>query len=398
MQQNVIAVPARVPLDVLFVITDLQVGGSERQLASLASALVQTGMKAVVYSFVDGPVRATLQQNGIEVVLAPGRGNAVTKYNVPVTALHLFWFMLRRRPRIVHFFLPTAYLVGAPMAVLAAVPCRVMSRRSLNTYQRNALARGVERCWHYLMHAVLGNSQVVVDQLKAEGIAPSRLGLIYNGIDDSIFSGAGMRADARAALGLAPDTLVMCIVANLIPYKGHRDLLDALAVAAPHLPPHWHMLMVGRDDGIGAALHQQAQQLGLCDNISFLGVRHDIPALLSASDIGILCSHQEGFANAILEGMAAGLPMVVTQVGGNTEAVIDGETGLVVPPRDGKTLAAAIVRLASDASLRACFGAAGRERVAAQFSVRRFIDGHFALYDVLRVGKRPSDVPTVAIR
>jgi glycosyltransferase involved in cell wall biosynthesis len=397
MQQNAIAVRGRLPLDVLFVITDLQVGGSERQLALLAAALVRVGRKAVVYSFVDGPVRAALQQDGIEVVLAPGCGNAATQYSVPVAALHLFWFMLRRRPRIVHFFLPAAYLVGAPLAVLAAVPCRVMSRRSLNTYQRNALARAVERCWHHLMHAVIGNSQVVVDQLKAEGVASSRLGLIYNGIDDGNFGGAGMRAGVRAALGLTPDALVMCIVANLIPYKGHRDLLDALAVAALHLPPHWHVLMVGRDDGIGAALLQQAQQLGLCDNISFLGVRHDIPALLDASDIGILCSHQEGFANAILEGMAAGLPMVVTRVGGNAEAVIDGETGLVVPPRDGKRLAAAIVRLANDAALRTRFGTAGRQRVAALFSVQRFVDSHHALYDALRAGKRPSDVPAVAI-
>jgi glycosyltransferase involved in cell wall biosynthesis len=398
MQQNLMAVRGQRQLDVLFVITDLQVGGSERQLASLASALVKKGTKVAVYSFVDGPLRATMQQNGIEVVHARGWGSAATRYRVPVAALHLFWFMLRRRPRIVHFFLPAAYLVGAPMAVLAGVPSRVMSRRSLNTYQRNVLVRSVERCWHHAMHAVLGNSQGVVDQLKAEGIARSRLGLIYNGVDDGVYGNAGMRSDARAGLGLTPDVLVMCIVANLIPYKGHRDLVDALAQAAPQLPPHWHMLVVGRDDGIGAALHEQARRLGLSDNISFLGARDDIPALLGASDIGILCSHQEGFANAILEGMAAGLPMVVTRVGGNAEAVIDGETGLVVPLRDSKRLAAAIVRLANDPSLRTRFGAAGRQRVAEQFNLQRFIDSHFALYDVLRAGKRPSDIPTVAIR
>jgi glycosyltransferase involved in cell wall biosynthesis len=84
-------------------------------------------------------------------------------------------------------------------------------------------------------------------------------------------------------------------------------------------------------------------------------------------------------------------------VGGNAEAVIDGETGLVVPPRDSKSLAAAIVRLANDASLRKRFGNAGRQRVASQFSAQRCVDSHYALYHALRAGKRPSDVPAIAI-
>jgi glycosyltransferase involved in cell wall biosynthesis len=397
MQLNGKNARGRVPPDVLFVITGLQVGGSERQLSLLASALVKAGMKVVVFSFLDGPVRATLQQNGVEVVLAPGSGSAVAGYGVSLAALHLFRFMLKWRPRTVHFFLPAAYLVGVPMALLARVPGRVMSRRSLNTYQRNAVVRAVERCWHRLMHAVLGNSRGVVDQLKAEGIAPARLGLIYNGIDASGYGKVGLRDQTRADLGLAPGTLVMCIVANLIPYKGHGDLIDALGQAAPLLPTHWHMLVVGRDDGIGAALQERARQLGLRDNISFLGARDDIPGLLDASDVGILCSHEEGFANAILECMAAGLPMIVTRVGGNAEAVIDGETGLVVPPRDSKTLATAIVQLANDRALRTRFGAAGRQRVVTQFGVQRFIDSHRALYDALLAGKQPSDVPAVAI-
>src|SRR6267154_996375 len=104
MQMNAMAERGRPPLDVLFVITGLQVGGSERQLALLASALAKAGMWVVVYSFVDGPVRATLQQNGVEVALTRGWGNVAGRCSMPVAALHLFWFMLRRRPRIVHFF------------------------------------------------------------------------------------------------------------------------------------------------------------------------------------------------------------------------------------------------------------------------------------------------------
>jgi glycosyltransferase involved in cell wall biosynthesis len=387
--------------DILFIISGLQIGGSERQLALLASALAEDGMTVAVYSFVDGPVRHQLEQRGIEVILPPGsywRSSFGRAFAVALATLHLFWFMLHRRPRIAHFFLPAAYMVGAPLAWLARVPVRVMSRRSLNTYQRSDILRAVERLWHRAMHAILGNSRGVVDQLRAEGVAPDRLGLIYNGIDESRFAAAAPYAESRDSLGLPRAALIIGIVANLIPYKGHRDLFDALILAAPHLPPDWRLLVVGRDDGIGHTLQTQVQQHGLQDNVMFLGMRSDVAPILNASDIGVLCSHEEGFSNAILETMAAGLPMVVTKVGGNSEAVIDGETGFVVQARDCESLAAAIIRLAQDPALRAQFGAAGHQRVLEYFGLQRFVQSHRELYDALRAGRRPIDVPSTTIR
>lgn len=389
--------------DILFVITALEIGGTERQLALLAGELARSGSTITVYSFMDGAVRTELEQAGVQVILAPhafdpARSSAISSaLFVPRTAVHLLRTMLRLRPRIAHFFLPAAYLVGAPMALLARVPVRVMSRRSLNNYQRGGFIRAIERMLHRLMHAVVGNSRGVVTQLQEEGVAPGRLGLIYNGIAHASFANAGKRGDIRTRVGLSPDALVMVIVANLIPYKGHRDLIDALALAAPNLPPRWRLLVVGRDDGIGAELRQQAQRLGLQDHVLFLGARNDVPALLATSDLGILCSHEEGFSNAILEGMAAALPMVVTDVGGNAEAVIDGETGLVVPARDPQRLAAAIAGLAGDPALRAQFGKAGKERVSSRFGLLQFVDNHRKLYAALLANKRPGDVSEVRV-
>jgi len=392
------ATPQPVRPDVLFVITDFQVGGSERQLALLASALAKGGMAVAVFGFIDGPVRAKLEQADVEVILAAGaelsKGSRLT---LPLAAGHLFWLMLRRRPRIVHFFLPQAYLVGAPLAVLARMPVRVMSRRSLNTYQRRRIFGFAERWCHGFMQAVIGNSRSVVEQLKAEGVARERSGLIYNGLDERQFVASGTREKIRVRLALRPAALVMSIVANLIPYKGHRDLIDALALAAPRLPKGWRLLIVGRDDGIASTLRQQALSLGVEDNIQFLGPRDDIPEILRASDIGILSSHEEGFSNVILEGMAAGLAMVVTEVGGNAEAMIDGETGLVVPAGDPKGLSEAILRLAENAVLREKFGETGRRRVAEAFSLDRFVENHRKLYRALAVGKRPCDVPEVSV-
>jgi glycosyltransferase involved in cell wall biosynthesis len=382
-------------LDVLFVITSLSVGGSERQLALLGSALAKEGMTIAVFSLNDGVIRSDLERAGIEVIVAPGAGIM----SVPLAALRLLGFMLSRRPCIVHFFLPAAYLIGAPLAALARIRVRILSRRSLNNYQRNGIVRLLERLWHRTMHALIGNSQRVVGQLREEGAPRERLGLIYNGIGISSAQGdPDIRNRTRALLGLAPGALTMTIVANLIPYKGHRDLIDALALAVPGMPDGWRLLVVGRDDGIGAGLRARVAQLNLSANILFLGSRDDVPAILAASDIGILCSHEEGFSNAVLEAMAAGLPMAVTDVGGNAEAVADGETGFVVPPRDSKALAEAIIRLANDASLRERLGTAGRRRVAQRFGLADFVGGHRSLYAALLAGRRPCDVPQLAVQ
>lgn len=391
------------PVDVLFVITDLRVGGSERQIALLATELAKAGMTVAVYGFIDGPVRRQMERGGVRVIVAPGRivppfpvvRNA---WLIPPACIHLLWCLVTVSPRIVHFFLPGAYLLGAPLAVVARIQVRVMSRRSLNVYQRGRVLRAIERRLHQRMQAVLGNSRAVVRQLQDEGVAPDRLGLIYNGVVLERSDGTPSCEEWRKNIGLSSDGLVINIVANLIPYKGHGDLIGALADIAPDLPAGWRLLIVGRDDGLGAVLKSQAAQHGLAENVLFLGQRDDVAAIHAASDIGVLCSHEEGFSNVILEGMAAGLPMVVTDVGGNAEAVDDGETGLVVPARDPRKLGAAILRLANDPALRARLGEAAHRRVAERFSVRQLVARHRTLYAALTAGQRPGDIADVDYR
>lgn len=388
----------------LIVVSSLRLGGTERQIALLAPELVRRGWRVTVYGLSDGAVlHEHLARNGVAVVVNPAGSGLLhtSKFvrggSVLVAAFHLFAIMARLRPAVAHFFLPAAYLIGAPCAVLLRVPVRVMSRRSLNFYQKHWFFRAVERRMHRFMQAVVGNSRSVVAQLREEGVAPDRVGLIYNGIDAGRVAAPASRAQVRGELGLAPEALVLCIVANLIPYKGHRDLIDALALAKNGLPAGWQMLVVGRDDGAGQALRQRTAELGLQDQVVFLGERNDTADVLAASDIGILCSHEEGFSNAILEGMAARLPMVVSDAGGNAEAVLDGRTGLVVPVRDPERLAAAIVRLAGDPKLRDTFGEAGQRRVLENFSLQRFADAHQALYAALRAGRPVNEVPNVRV-
>jgi glycosyltransferase involved in cell wall biosynthesis len=220
----------------------------------------------------------------------------------------------------------------------------------------------------------------VVKELGAEGVPEAKLRLIYNGIGIT----PGMdRSAARRALGLNDDALVGVMVANLIPYKGHQDLIEALALVAKQLPAGWRVLLAGRDEGLRPELEALAAERGIADNLVFLGERSDVPRLLAAADFGLLTSHEEGFSNVVLEGMAAALPMIVTDVGGNAEAVLDGETGFVVPPSTPKAIGEAILRLARDRNLRTSLGEAGRKRVAKHVSMQACLNAHLELYGTL---------------
>jgi glycosyltransferase involved in cell wall biosynthesis len=386
---------------VLFVISSLAVGGTEKHLASVSTVLRDTGWDVSVYSITgEGHLAGALRAGGVNVILPPLAKGATARrmFRFPVVMLHLLFVLLRGRFAIVHFFLPEAYLVGAPLALLARIRLLIMSRRSLNRYQdRYPVSGWFERRLHGRMSAVTGNSRSVLRELEAEGVAPERLGLIYNGLDRDAKISVD-REHLRAAMGVGEATLVFVIVANLIPYKGHLDLIRAFGEAASGMPADWRLWIAGRDDGLGPEIKTLAVSLGIDDKLSFLGARDDVPDLLNASDIGLLSSHEEGFSNAILEGMRAGLPMIVTDVGGNAEAVLDGETGLVVPARDPTAFAGAILRLASDRELRISLANQARRRIEERFTLTACVGAYDAMYRGLLAGRRPDEIAQIRYR
>lgn len=378
-------------MKVLYVIGSMELGGAEQHLLRVAIALRRQGYAPEVFTLTTGgPLTNAFLDNDVPVhgVRMPDALAKVLRHERLVawaelcySAAALWWFYWRRRPQVVHFFLPAAYIVGGVVALFGPRMRRVMSRRSLNLYQaKHRLFRRVEHRLHPYMDLVCGNSRAVIEDLKGEGIPPSRLRLIYNGIPLERFNGCRPRSQVRASLQLADDSLVFAMVANLIPYKGHADLIDALALIKNRLPANWVFLCIGRDDGIRDGLQARALASGLQDRVRFLGSRTDVPDLLSAADIGVLCSHEEGFSNAVLEGMAAGLPMVVTDVGGNAEAVVHGDTGLVVPAKTPEALSIALLTIALDPQ-RASMGARGRTRVTTVFSMDACLYGYRDLYE-----------------
>ena len=383
------------PLTILVVTRDLDVGGTEHHLLRVLPALAREGLRPLVYTLTDRVSLAPrFQAAGVEVI--PAKGSAPgTRPQRGQDPFHLLlaattlWRLIRaRRPDIVHLFLPAAYLVGGTTALLAGHRAVVMSRRNLNRYQqKHPTLAWLERRLHRHVAAALGNSRAVVAELAAEGVPRQRLGLIYNGVDLDAFRNLPPPRETRALLGIAPTALVLTTAANLIPYKGHADLLDALGGIAGQIPPDWTLLCAGRDDGAGAVLRARAGALGLAERVRWLGLRNDVPALLAASDLGILASHEEGFSNSVLEGMAAGLAMIVTDAGGNAEAVQHGVSGYVVPPRDPPALGRAILELAHDPEQRRRVGEAGRARVADAFSLHGCVVRYRRLYELVANGR-----------
>lgn len=382
---------------ILYVIGSLNVGGTERHLAQVAAHLKRRGWEPEVFAIApSGPLTSYLESAKVPIygvklpkwLAAVIRNDRVrARVGLLATALVLVFTLWRRRPHAVHFFLPAAYIVGGLASMLSLAPARIMSRRSLSAYQLDhPLFARIERRLHPWMALVCGNSQAVVAELRDEGIDPAKVRLIYNGIDTGIYERPFDRDRARSALGIAPNATVFVIVANLIPYKGHADLIAAFSQIKSKLRNPWLLFCLGRDDGIAAQLQSQIDGEGVQENVRLMGARSDVPDFLRMADIGILCSHEEGFSNAILEGMAAGLPMVVTDVGGNAEAVVDGQTGYVVPPHDSTALGEALLKIANNPR-QAAMGEAGRQRTRELFSMNACIDAYEALYREVGAGK-----------
>ncbi len=375
---------------VLIVTKRLDRGGAEQHIATISPALRARNIDVEVFVLErGGALEASLAAAGVNVTGAARTTSAFV--HVMRATLALAIHLRGHRFSAVHFFLPEAYMIGSVAAIAARQPMRIMSRRSLGHYQRNHpfLAR-VERWLHRRTSVLLGNSNAVVDEIVGESGHREKIGLVYNGVALPDPPTQAKLRDTRAKLKISDSMFVIVTVANLISYKGYRDLLQALTSIAPSLPKQWRFVAVGRDEGIGLDLMRYALDQGITENILWLGERDDVSDILATADIFVLASHQEGFSNALIEAMAQGLPAVATSIGGNRDAVANGETGLLVGVQSPDELAAAILKLALDPDLRQSYGAAARARVRNLFSLDACVGRYENLYRGLsRVGRDP---------
>lgn len=371
--------PTGAPIRIVHCIGSMRVGGAEKQLAELIRRLPRDRFRqSLVLLQEEGPLVRDVKEAGCEVFDLDHR-IGIRKFdprfslNLSRVVRRFAAFLRRERPDILHAQLYWANVLSVAAGRFAGVPVILTSRLQLSDYKAGRpLLQHLENLTNRYTTAVFANSEAVRrDALAHERLDPAKVRVIYNGVAVERF-GPGSPAAARAPelrreLRLTEDDLVLISVANLHPYKGHEDLLRAVASLLPR-HPNLKLLLPGRDQGARPGIETMIADLGLQNVVRLLGERTDVPELLSLSDIFIHPSHQEGFSNSILEAMASAKPVVVTRVGGNPEAITDGVHGLIVPPRDPAALSAALERLLLDPGLRRSMGERGRERIHADFT------------------------------
>lgn len=376
------------PVSVLFLLPALPVGGAERQIATLARALDRRRFRPIVAcQHALGPVAAEIREAGIPVRLLSGGSRLDPGFLLRTVAL-----MRRERVRVVlsHGF--STGVVARLASVLGGVPVRILAEHSTGERDMTASRHAVNRFLRPLGSAWVAVAHGQREYLtRVKGVPPARLRVIPNGIDPAPFGSRAARAAVRAAWGIREDAPVAGILAVLRPEKDHRTFLLAARFVADALPDA-RFVLVG-DGPMAADLAREAAVLDLGSRVVFAGRRADIPAVLSAFDVSVLCSTDvETFPMAFLESMAAGLPLVGTRVGGLPEMIEDGINGRLVRPRDPQGLAAALRELLTDPARARAMGDASRRRVETEFSRDAMVRAYEDLFTELltRRGAGPS--------
>lgn len=276
-----------------------------------------------------------------------------------------------------------AWLVALARTTLSATPPVVRTRHVSTHVNRSAATT-----WLYTRataHLVVTGEALKGQLMRENDFDPARITSVRTGIDLARFRPLD-RAAMRERLGVDARPAV-AIVATLRDWKGHDDLFDAWR-ALRERTPGWQVLIVG-DGPRRSHLEARVDALGLRDDVRFAGNQHDVPAWFACAEIAVLPSHgDEGVPQSLMQAAACGLPAVSTPIGAIAEAVMDGQTGLLVPPRDPARLAAALERLMNDAVLRRRMGAAAHDHARRNFGIDRMLDGMEAVFASVSEGRR----------
>ena len=370
--------------NVLFIIDSFEQGGSERQALQLLRQLHQSGQCQVYLACLQN--RGSLRVDADQLGLGDIHEYALTSFydlNFARQIRRVVSFIKEKRIDVVHTHCFYTNIFGMAGGFLGRVPGRVTSKGETDGF-RTPMQKRAERVAFRLADRVIANCHVVENQLIREGVSRGKIVQHYNGLDmERLKVRPGLRrAEALAGFGLPEDRRYISIVANLHnPVKDHPMFLRAAARVRARVPDA--AFAIAGEGELMDGLRTLAAELGIEQDVFFIGRCDKVGDLLFASDVGVLSSKAEGFANAILEYMAAGLPVVATEVGGAREAIADNETGYVVPSGDDVSMAARIIDLLNSPERARAMGERGKQIVAEKFSCDRHLQNTLELYDEL---------------
>ncbi len=376
---------------ILFVI-DTYIGGhsgTELHLYNLAVGLARRGFKVwVVQLSTLAPSRMPFPSGALDV----GAADPIQIIQLPTTkaygtsgfkaAAKIATLIRREHIDVVQSMHESADFLCASMPILGQPCVRVSSRRDMGIFRSRRMALA-DRVLNRRFDAIVAPSAAIIEKnLATGGLNGTFTAVIPNGVDTALFKPRAGGLEGRQALPqVDPDTFWVICVANLKEVKGHEHLLRALGELRGR-GQKVSLLLVG-DGPLRQPLESAAVAHHIGDSVHFLGLRDDVHALLPLCDALALPSLSEGLSNAILEGLACGLPIVTTRTGGNPESVREGIDGFLVEPGDAKGLADRLARIIHDEALRKSMSQAARQAAVERFSLDKMVESFDAFYSRL---------------
>ncbi len=361
---------------ILEILASLKRAGAERMVVSLAGGMDPHRFETHVLSLYDpfpGGFEPVLQERGIPVShLGKRRGLDVRMYPRLVAAIRA------QRPHIIHTH---SYLLRYtfPAGTLVPVKAMVHTVHNLALQETDGIGRAVHKvAYRCGVKPVAVGAQVASSFQDYYGFAPAAT--IPNGIDTAAFGQPGVGLRWRAENGFSPDTGLVVSVARLEPQKNPSGLLDAFSRALGS-DENWHLLMAG-EGSLRLDVEREIESRKLMGRVHLLGSRDDVANMLAASDLFLMASGWEGTPMAVIEAMAAGLPIVSTAVGGVPELVVHDACGLLTPVGDMDALGQSLAALAQAPQRRENFSAAARQRTE-RFGLAAMVDAYSSLFEQL---------------
>jgi glycosyltransferase involved in cell wall biosynthesis len=355
---------------ILIVVTLAEAGGAQTCVATLVPALVGR-YDVTVAAYGPGPLPHAVRAAGASYVPLRHVRRPIRPWRDLLGLLELVRLVREVRPHVVHVNSSKAGLLGRLAAWIAGVPIRVYTVHGWAFSASSGPSAIVYRRAERLAARLTTRTVCVSEGERAAGLAARTCGerttvVIRNGID----------AAGRPVAHPGTNPVRLVTVGRL---QAPKDPLTFIRALGRMTERHWTATLVG--DGVDRpSVESEVRRLGLGEAVALPGTRDDVIEILAASQVFVLSSRSEALPVSILEAMAAGLPIVASRVGGVAELVVEGETGLLVPPGRPDVLAGAIERLIDDPGLRERMGAAARVRVEAEFAVDSFVAAHDALY------------------
>ena len=376
------------PLPILHIVPKLSTwGGVGNQLLLLLKNYARDEFLPIVCSLRDkGVVGEEIEDLGIEVICL----NRDFKRGFYWTVVkELRTLMKQRNIQIVRTHEYRANLHGRLAALLAKVPCIVGSVHNVyNARDKKLNRRILNRYLGIFTDRVVAVSEEVKKEIvRYDSVPENKVAVIYNGVDRKRFVDIDAQS-IRSEFHIPKSTPIIGTVGRFFPQKGQKYLLEAVAKVRNKFP-HIAVFVIG-DGSLKEELQDHTKKLNIEQNIIFTGVRRDIPALLAAMDIFIFPSLWEGFGNALVEAMAAGKPIIATDIPSVREILDSGKSGIVVPPANSEAIARSLDLLLSDRALAENLGNAARERALSSFTIDSTVRGYSSLYRSILEQKRIS--------